>query len=226
MNKQTKLGRLVLFLVFILPLLLFAFLYVGTKPVFEGVPYQYHTIEGGDTVFHELSTFGFRESGGEMLRREDLQGKIVIIDFFSTRDSAKVTTVLHGNLKRTYENVNWETDPPYLFLSINMGDSLADLQAYVEEMEIDSRHWKMVQGSQEEIYRLATQALMIPDFVRHRPGNPPFTAQTVAMVDKDGLVRDYFVATNLSEERKMQENLIALLRLEYPEDLKRIRQAK
>ncbi|MEM7654649.1 MAG: hypothetical protein AAF399_00860 [Bacteroidota bacterium] len=223
MNNKTRLVRIILFVVFVLPLLVFGFLYLGTEQVFDSVPYEYHLVEGGDTVFHGISTFEFQEPDGTPITPEDLKGHITILSFFSTQDVDKVTTVLFGNLKRVYDNIEWELDPPYRFVSVNMGDSLAEVAAFSQDLEVDKENWKIVTGSQEDIYRLATQGLVIPDFIRHTPGSEPFTAQTIALLDKEGKVRRYFVGTDLGEERKLQEDLIAMLRLEYPEEAERMR---
>lgn len=224
MAKSNTLTKVIIFITFIVPGLIFAFLYLGTEQVFEDFPYEYHLIQEGDTVFHTYPSFSFQDLDGNVLGPDELKKHICIVSFFSVHDdSMKRTTVLNGNLRRVYDNIEWEKDPPFRFIAVNMGDSLSDILAYEKKLEVDRQHWTIVRGSQEDIYRLATQGFVIDDFVRKRPGDAPFTGQTIAFVDKEGFVRRYFVATDLGQERKMQEDLIAILRLVYPEEIERMR---
>lgn len=212
--------RWILLVVLALPATIFAFLYLFTEQEFDRVPYQYDLVDNGDTVFHRIPDVVFTKLDGDTIRTADLAGKIVLIDFFTVReDSQKLTTVLHGNLNRTYKNVAWDEDPPFLFLSVSTGDNREELQAYQDSRpEADPAFWPVVTTSQEDLFTLG-DAFQIPSFGRRQPGGIPFTAQTAALIDKKGFVRKYYVATDLQEERKLQEDLITLLRLEYPEDL-------
>ncbi|MEO0471242.1 MAG: SCO family protein [Bacteroidota bacterium] len=220
--SRTALGRLVIILVFILPLGLVAFMYSASEPVRTSVPYEYDLVENGDTLFHALPVFALEDLDGQAFTDQDLKGNVSVINFFTTQnDPQLLTKVLHGNLKRTFSNINWEREPNLLFVAINMGDTLPEVQTYWQNQQQDlhEQGWKILTGAQEEIYKLATQGLTIPDFVRHQPGDAPFTAQTVALVDKSGRVRKYYKVTDLAEERKLQEDIIALWRMEYPEEL-------
>lgn len=224
MANSSKLTKLIIFITFVIPPLIFAFFYLGTNQVFEEFSYEYHLIDKGDTVFHTYPSFAFQDLEGNPVGPEELKGKVCLVSFFTVHDdSFKRTTVLNGNLRRVYDNIEWEKDPPFRFISINMGDSLPDILRYEAEMGVDKKNWTILRGSQEDIYRLAMQGFVMDEFATKRPGDEPFTAQTIAMVDKEGFVRRYFVATDLGQERKLQEDLIAILRLVYPEDITRMR---
>lgn len=221
MEKGKSFTGIVLFALFVLPMLIYFFFYFGTEQRFQRVPYQYDIVENGDTVFHELPIFALVNLDGDTLRKEDLLGNITLIDFFTTvDDSFKLTTVLHGNLTRTFKNINWEQNPSIRYLSINTGDPIDEVQAYANQREdIDPERWWITTGSPEEIEKLASQTFNLPEFARRIPSDPPITSQTVALVDKTGKVRKYYIATDLVQERKIAEDLIALFRMEYQEEL-------
>lgn len=209
----------ILLLVLALPLCIFAFMYLLTNQNFDHVPYQYDLVENGDTVFHRIPDVVFTDLDGKTFTSQDLRGNILYMDFFTVRqDSQKLTSVLHGNLQRTYKNVMWDREPPLRFISVNTGDDLDEIRAHQLSLEAEAPGWTFVTVSQEDLFRLG-DAFQIPAFGKRAPGGTPFTAQTVVFIDKEGMVRQYFIGTDLQQERKMQEDMITLFRLEYPEDL-------
>ena len=218
--------RWILLITLLLPLGIYFFLYTGTTQKFEHVPYAY-SVESGDTVFHRLPTFDLVRTDQQAISEEDLGPYISIITFFAVGDDAdKKTTVLFGNLQRIYDNIDWEMNPPFRFVSINTGDSAALAAAFesrrVRETEVDPQHWWTLSGEQQMVATIG-KALYVPGFEAKDSVFTPFTSQVAALVDKSGKVRKLYVATDLQEERKIQEDLITLLRLDYPEDIKRMR---
>ncbi len=209
----------ILLLVLALPIAVFLFMYNFTQQNFTRLPYEHDLIENGDSVFHRIPDVVFTDLNGRSFPASELEGNLVFLDFFTLRqDSLKLTAVLHGNLKRTHDNVMWERNPPIRFVSISTGDQLEELQAHASSLEAEAPGWQIVTVSQEDLLRLG-DAFQIPDFSKQMPGQQPFTSQTVVFLDKEGYARKYFTGTDLAEERKMQEDLITLFRLEYPDDL-------
>ncbi len=222
--QKSKWTRPILLMALLIPIGLFFLLYLGAEQEFERVPYQYD-ISGGDTVYTTLPAFSMLRANGDSITDADLRGHITLMSFFAVDDDADLkTTVLMGNLQRSYDNVDWEMDPPFLFVSVNTGDSLAAVQAFRSEIDADPDQWWLLHGSQAEVLRVAAQAFGLTEFGGKQPGFEPFTAQQVALIDMEGRIRKIYVATDLQEERNIQEDLIALLRLDYPEEIARMRQ--
>lgn len=226
-DERSPWTRPILVLVLFVPLVLLIFFYRGVEHRFDRVPYVYDIVANGDTAFHALPDFAFVDLQGDSVGRADLEGYILFLSFFAVEDDGLArTTVLMGNLQRIFDNVEWELDPPIRFVSINTGDSLAAIQAFAAARDHDAAHWWLLSGNPADAARLGGEALNFPEFSRWQAGYPAFTSQTVALVDKSGRVRRYFIATDLQEERKMQEDLVTLLRLDYPEDLEVIRERR
>lgn len=210
---------IILLVVLLLPIVVFTFMYTMTEQNFERLPFEYDLVENGDTVFHRIPDVVFTEISGDTFTTSDLSGNLVFVDFYTVReDSLKLTTVLHGNLKRTYDNVMWDRTPPIRFVSVNTGDDLDEIAAHKESLEASAPGWQFVNVSDDDLRKLI-DAFQIPAFGKWTPGEKPITAQTVAFIDKEGFVRKYFLGTDLAEERKMQEDIISIMRMEYPEDL-------
>ena len=68
------------------------------------------------------------------------------MSFFSVDDdSLSKTTVLFGNLMRTYDNIDWEDDPRFLFVSVNTGD-FGCCKGVCCWAESDPAHWWFLSG--------------------------------------------------------------------------------
>lgn len=203
------------------PLIVVAFLYLFSSPVYENIPFVYQHEANGDSTIRTLpESLYLVQLNGDTLTTEDLRGNILVMNFFSARDdSAKKRTVLHGNLKRIYDNLNWEDKPALLFLSVSTGDSLPDLKAYDGQREaVDPAHWPIVYTDPEMLYALGV-SLGIPRMVAGGVGMQAYTDFNIALIDKQSRLRSYFVGTNLQQERKIQETLVGLWRLEYADEI-------
>ena len=213
--------RLYLLIILGMPLALVAFLYLFSNPVYNSVPYVYQHGPSGDSSIRTLpDSFRFADLEGEAWTRQDMEGYMLLINFFSAKDdSGSKRTVLHGNLKRIYENINWEKRPKLRFISLSTGDSLDDLRTYEQQMEVDPEFWPILYGEQEEVYAFAAESLGIPRMLQEGPDFEPYTDFNVVLIDKDGNLRSYFIGTDLQQERKLQETLVALWRLEYPDEI-------
>lgn len=220
--QKSKWTRPILLIALAAPIALFFFLYFGAEQEFERVPYQYD-LSGGDTVYTTLPAFSMLRANGDSITDADLHGQITLMSFFAVDDDADLkTTVLIGNLQRSFDNVDWEMDPPFLFVSVNTGDSLSAVKAFRSEIDADPDQWWLLHGDQAEVLSIAAESFGLTEFVGKQPSFKPFTAQQVALIDMDGRVRKIYVATDLQEERNIQEDLIALLRLDYPEEIERM----
>jgi len=204
--------------VFVVPLLIWLFLMFFSSPVRDHVPFVYQ-VEAGDSSIRSLPDFALYNLAGDEVSKSDLLGNICFVSFFSLAEDT-LTRVLHGNLRRTYKNLNWDRAPSVRFININTGDSLPAVQAYRDtQKELDSRYWMTLHGADSVIYKLAGQSFDLPKFRDNATGPHKLTSQYVCLVDKEGRYRKFYIGTDLGHERSMQEDIIALMRMEYPEEL-------
>lgn len=227
-------ARVAILVIMAIPLLLIAYFYLFTEPVYTGIPYQY-SVEGGDTTYHELPDFRLVNQHGDTIGREDVAGKVLFIDFFSTSlnsDDVRIMdgnkeiplrTVLHGNMARIHKKINWEKNPDIFFLSINTGDSVSSIDAYMNSFQWPENNWWVLHGDQAEVLKIAKENFRWEEFDGKSAPFKPLTATKVAMLDKDGKARGYYIATDLQQEREMLQDYVALLRFDYPEETKVIR---
>lgn len=227
-------ARVALMVIMAIPLLLIAYFYLFTDPVYTGIPYQY-SLEGQDTLYHELPDFHLVNLEGDTITREDVEGKILFIDFFSVNYNSNdvrimdgnkeipLRTVLHGNMARVHKKINWEKNPEILFLSINTGDTLPAIEGYINSVQWPEDNWWVLHGDQSEVLKIGKKAFRWEEFDGRNAPFIPLTATRVAMLDKEGKPRGYYLATDLQQEREMLQDYVALLRFDYPEETKVIR---
>lgn len=211
-KKKYPWTTIVTALVLIVPPVLFiAFRYVSTQ-VFTEFPYQYRIAEN-DTIYYEMSPFTFTDVKGDSVSEEILEDKIAVISFFSQGDTRK-TKVLNGNLRRVYKNI---IDADFIkMVSIQYG--LDSMQTYVDSMDVNADKWHFLAGDKQGVSVLAKDMGM-EEFALLNTPNQSFTAQKVALIDREGKVRNYYYGTDLGAIKTLNEDIRALILMEYPEEL-------
>ena len=223
MAQKNKQQAATLVAILLVPLVLYFVFREISHPVFNSVPFQYRMEASGDSSLYELENLPAFHVDGKPLSSTDFEDKILLIDFFSLSDTLR-TTVLHGNLQRVYDNIR-DTDYIRMF-SINTGDTInSDLVDYAADFEPYGDTWQVLWMDSTSVRQTALAQLGIQevrkwyDLKARNKEFPEFTSQTLALLDKEGKVRKYFVATDLGEIKRINEDLRALTVLEYPEEL-------
>ncbi|MEZ4825792.1 MAG: hypothetical protein R3C61_05775 [Bacteroidia bacterium] len=212
MAKRSIIGPIILIGIFVVPLAGYFFLKLATSQQFNKMPFVYQIQENGDTVYYRLPVFHFQSLDGDSVSGEALLGNICLLGFFSPEGEPMVNTAFIGNLKRTFDNIAWERSPDIRFALFCEKDTTGKLRAYVDSLDVNPDQWMFLTASAEALQNLAEEGLGITDFTS---SGKPFSSGLVVLTDKEGRVRKKYNATNLIEERKIQEDLITLLRLEY-----------
>ncbi|MEM6262400.1 MAG: SCO family protein [Bacteroidota bacterium] len=218
----------ILVLVIAIPLIIYFTFRYTTSPVFNNIPYQYSLSEAGDTLFHTLPEASFTTTEGVTYSRDDMLGKVWVFSFFHSADTGRVgdsafARILNAHLYKVYDNVSdiemikmvsITTDP--------VGDSLPVLKTYANSLGVDPTKWHFATASKADVIELGLNSFRMPDFKRKFRSGEPFTARSIALVDAEGKVRKYYDGTNLFQiEKKLSEDLRALLTLEYRDRLKK-----
>lgn len=231
MNKDHFRAIVVAFLV-LAPIALYFFLKMGSSAVYNTVPFQYSVSPEGDTVYHTLPEFSLTgPETGQVLQKSDLLEGIWLISFIDKEDEIaekglgkpQPFPVLMGNLEDLYEI----TKPvPYIkFLLVSTAierDDISDLVALRDSLELPADRFFFATGTREEVFNLGLSSFQMPAFQGHQRDSLPFTSQTIAMTDKEGRVRKYYIGTKSYDvEKLLPDDLRALLQLEYKSDFQK-----
>ncbi|MDX1905542.1 MAG: hypothetical protein SF053_00805 [Bacteroidia bacterium] len=219
MSTPSNLGpRLAIIALFVLPLALYLTMRSCSSPVFHTLPFEYSVING-DTVFHKVPVFSLTQvSTGATLTQDSLSGNICLIEFFSLRDTL-ITKIKHGHIRRFYDNVDWSMYDHLRIVSVNVGDSPAEVQAYATGLGVDLHNWMILTGDTTQLLALGQDGLRLSAFTGATGTQLPTDTPLAAFVDKQGRVRRLFDITDLGAVRKIEEDFRSILRLEYNSDI-------
>lgn len=227
-NKKYALLALALFVV---PLLIYAFMRVFSYQVFKPVLRMYEVGVQGDTTYYGLPKFHFTDAEGKPFTDEEAKGNVYVFQFFSPApDSFQrvVTNVAQGNLKDDfYENI---LDADFIKIVSIATEPVApeQLRAFPEQLKVKPEKWKFVSGSKSEVWKLAKDAFRLPEFQGKDSTSSPFPMPNVVITDEAGRVLGYYdkydnvnkgyydaSQKGINGTRTMNEDIRALLTSEY-----------
>lgn len=202
---------LLLFLFFAPPLGLakhrYAFLpYYGPKEV--NAP--------GDTTYFTVPPFAFTDQFGRPFSDRDVEGRILVVDFFFTR-----CTTICPRMTRQMQQLQLKLDDDafddVVFLSHTVdpeNDTAEVLNAYARRHQADTARWKFLTGPKEDLYLLGSEGyflaaredVMAPDGFLH--------SEMFVLVDKDRHIRGYYDGTSTAEVGRLAGDIKMLLKEE------------
>ena len=160
---------------------------------------------------HRISDFTLINHLGDTISLADVEGKIIVVDFFFTR-CGTICPVMTKNLKLLHDRL--EDDVRILSHTVTpIADSVSVLNEYAQKHDADSETWWFLTGEKSEIYRLARKSYFscldqgdggYQDFVH---------TENVVLIDREGRLRGFYDGT-LSAEISQLYRDIQLLREE------------
>lgn len=149
-----------LFILLVLPLLIYVFLRTGTHVVMPlKVISEKIANPGGspDSVYKTVGEFAFPAHTGEIVTRDSFENAIWVANVFSTACPGKCPEVSQGvrDIQHYYRNF-----PDIRFLSISIdpeADSVAALQKFASEYNVTENKWWLITGDRSKIHRFARE---------------------------------------------------------------------
>lgn len=170
-----------------------------------------------DTLYHRLEDFRFVNQLGQPVTRRDLEGKVVLLDFFFT-SCPSICPLLTTHLKGI-QDAFARSDSALRILSITVDparDSVARLRAYADRYHVNHETWWFLTGDKERIFsmargefRLSTTAATTPD------GLDAVHSGKLILLDKYQYIRGYYDGLDSAALRRCVAD-IAMLMLEKP----------
>jgi protein SCO1 len=109
-----------------------------------------------DTVWHKVESGRFINQLGKEVTLEQLQGKIIVLDFFFTRcpTICPGMTRAMSKLQRSFK----KNDTIVQFISVSVDpihDSVPQLKRYADKYNVDPGNWWLLTGDKKHIYDFA-----------------------------------------------------------------------
>jgi protein SCO1 len=161
----------------------------------------------GDTVYHTIAAFGFKNQYGEAVSNQTVKNKIYVADFFFATCQT-ICPEMSTNLimvQKAFEN-----DDSLLILSHSVNpqhDTVEVLNAYSQVYGAKKNKWHLLTGDKKQIYDLAKNSYMVNAF--QDDGSPEgfLHSELFLLIDKKGRIRGTYDGTDKVAVNKLIEDI-------------------
>jgi protein SCO1/2 len=160
---------------------------------------------------HRILDFELVNQEGDTVRRADVKGQILVVDFFFTR-CATICPKMTANLKLIHDRLDPSWPVQIMSHSVTpQADSVSVLQAYAMKQAANPDFWWFLTGTKMDIYQLARRSYFscldegdggFQDFVH---------TENIVLVDDQGRLRGFYDGTNSKAMSQMFSDLSFLV---------------
>ena len=179
--------------------------------------------EVNDTVWHKIKPFKLKNQFGKEVGLDDLNGKIVVANFFFT-SCPSICPKLTRNMKRLQDAFK-KTDTIVRFVSFTVDperDSVQKIKAYGDKFSIDHDTWWMLTGDRKVIYDVALNEFKASIASEGNIDTGFIHTEKFFLLDSDKVVRGWYngldsvnlgklikdvVLLNMERDKKKKRNL-------------------
>ncbi len=170
----------------------------------------------GDTTYYTVPPFAFTDDHGRPFSDRDVQGRILVVDFFFTRCTT-ICPRMTAQMQQLQLKLNDEAFDDVVFLSHTVDpvhDTVEVLRTYARRHQADTARWKFLTGPKEDLYLLgsdgyflaAREDVLAPEGFLH--------SEMFVLVDKDRHIRGYYDGTSSADVGRLAGDIKMLLKEE------------
>lgn len=169
-----------------------------------------------DTIYAVIPPFSFIDRYGKPFTDKDVEGKIIVADFFFT----KCTTIcprMSINMQQLQLKLNDDAYKDVVFLSHTVDpehDTPAVLDAYAKKLQADPTRWKFLTGSAPDIYRMGNTGYLLSALEDSTNAEQFVHDGRFVLVDKQRHIRGYYDGTEAEGVIALAADLKMLLKEE------------
>ena len=171
-----------------------------------------------DTVWHQLPDFKLTNQLGEKVSWKDMEGRIVVADFFFTH-CPTICPGMTRNMKqlqdgiRSGEKVGDQQANFVQFLSFSIDperDSVAQLKKWADRFQIDPQNWMLLTGDKKQIYDLSINHMKL----LAQEGGPVDSnflhTDFFVLIDKNRNIRGYYHGLDTAALSRLSQDIVLL----------------
>lgn len=207
-----------LFLILLLPASIYFIMTTGkhnmlSLPFYGQKDISVEIIDGKehtDTIYHTIPEFSFTNQHGKQLASGDVEGKIIVANFFFTSCPTicpKMTSAL------AYAKNKLKDHKQVVFISHTVDpkrDTVEALAAYAKKAHADE-NWHFVTGEKEDIYKHAVKGYLVGAQEDVLAPGGFLHSELVVLVDNKGRLRGYYNGTDLEEINRLIDETKVLI---------------
>lgn len=144
---------------------------------------------------HYIPNFQFVSQTGEEVGRDQMEGKVTIVDFFFT-SCPSICPVMSTEMTRVQDVFRNDDRVQIYSISIDPDyDSPEVMAEYADRHDAKPDKWFFLHGDKEEVFNLARCGFVLP--IMDGMGDPDEYAHSdkFALVDEQGRIRGYYSGT-------------------------------
>lgn len=184
--------------------------------------------EKHDTIWHRVENITLTNQLGKQVSLDDIQGKIIVADFFFTR-CPSICPALTKNMKGIQDglrlrDVTKNIDTAFVqFLSFSVDperDSVPVLKKYGDRMGVNHDIWWLLTGPKKTIYDFAINELKLAVQDGGTVDSNFIHTDRFVLLDRNHVIRGYYSGLDTTSLSKLAEDM-TLLMLEKDKKKKR-----
>lgn len=162
-----------------------------------------------------VQPFEFLNQDGKDFTLENMQGKVVVVNFFFTTCKG-ICPRMNSNMHKIYDA--FKDEPDFMIVSHTCDpetDSVPVIKRYADSLKIDERKWVFLTGRKDSLYKQARNSYLLDDPKNNLVDiNDQFLhTQFFALVDKNGNVRgQVYDGLKQEELEKLKDDIKTLLK--------------
>lgn len=225
---MSKKALLALCVVILIPLVFFSITDYKSKGA-VAMPHRFYpdtvliSLKNGkeitDTVWHRVDNIHLSNQLGNEVSLNDLQGKVIIADFFFTH-CPSICPTLTRNMKKLQDALKLKddmrrSDTSFVqFLSFSVDptrDSVSSLKKYADKYGINPDVWWLLTGPKKSIYDFALNELKLGIADGEGVDSNFIHTQKMVMLDKEHVVRGYYDGLDSADLSRMASDIVFLM---------------
>lgn len=169
-----------------------------------------------DTIFAEVPPFSFTDQYGRPFTEKDVEGKIIVADFFFTRCKT-ICPRMSAHMQQLQVKLNDDAFDDVVFLSHSVDpehDTPEVLDRYARNLQADSSRWKFLTGNAVDIYRLGNTGYLLSALEDSTSAEQFVHDGRFVLVDRQHHIRGYYDGTTAAGANELAGDLKMLLKEE------------
>src|ERR671926_306443 len=141
-----------------------------------------------------VQPFHFTAENGKPFTNQDMQGKVVVVNYFFTTCKG-ICPRMNSNVRKVYEE--FKNEPDFVIFSHTCDpetDSVARIKQYADSMKVNTAKWVFLTGRKDSLYNMARFSYKIDDPANYLLSEKDdfLHTQFIALINKKGeIVRIY-----------------------------------
>jgi protein SCO1/2 len=172
-----------------------------------------------DTIWHRVNNIQLQNQLGEDVSLDQLQGKVIVIDFFFTH-CASICPILTRNMKRLQDGLKTKDDMKGVdtsfvkFLSLTVDpahDSVPVIRKYADRYGVNPDVWWLLTGPKKTIYDFALNELKLGLQDSVSVDSNFVHTDYMALLDKDRVIRGFYHGTDTAALARLADDMIFIM---------------